>query len=666
MASDPEDLPPRLARGMMWTALGLLFAIRLMSGRSEGVPWSHLLLTMAPYPALMAVLARRGPKPYALLVAVAACYAAPFLVLGADWAWLPWPVAVAVLCLLPARAAWPSFVLVLAVTAVGGLLMRESLVVTQSRVAATATDGLILFSLYTFADMVSGLHTARGEQARLATLRERLRLDGELREVVGGDLRSIAERLERAARSVGDESEVVRTGLREAVDIARGTLARIRATAGEYRTSGGPGAAPIESPLLARRVLLAVLLLQATKVLFELGFAENGRPALMLVGVPLLYGMVALQMAQLRRPTRTRLVLIVLAVVPAALPGSYLDLGLGFFIDVWGLATGAVLAYVRPPRSWAIAALLLAGHLWVYFSPPPVPPTATIVTGVISHLILAWLVYSLTRLADLVVLLDRARHDLASEAVARERVRIARDLHDVLGFSLSAVALRGELVLRLVEREPARAGTELTALRALVGRARGELGSIADGRIRLRLRREIDTALEVLAAAGVAADATVETGRLPDSLDTALAAVLRESVTNVLRHSDARTCVISVVCGNGVVRLRVVNDRVRPPERGRGGGSGLAGLAERTGGRLTAERGPGGTFEVVAEFHSDPACFGRDADGVRPDPACSGGDADGVRPDPASLGGNVRSDPAGLGGDADGVHPVAGAQLGDR
>ncbi|GAA4633049.1 hypothetical protein GCM10023196_069030 [Actinoallomurus vinaceus] len=645
MASDPEDLPPRLARGMMWTALGLLFAIRLMSGRSEGVPWPNLLLTMAPYPALVAVLARRGPGPrvrYVLLAAVAASYAAPFLVLGADWAWLPWPVAVAVLCLLPARAAWPSFILVLAVTAVGGLLMDESLLITQSRVAATATDGLILFSLYALADMVSGLHAARDEQARLATLRERLRLDGELREVVGGDLRSIAERLERAARSVGHEPEAVRTGqpepvrtgqpeavltdLREAVDAARGTLAGIRATASEYRTSGGPGVTPIESPRLARRVLLAVLLLQATKVLFELGFGAYGHPALMLLGVPLLYGMVALQMAQLRRPTRTRLVLIVLAVVPAALPGSYLDLGLGTVIGVWGLATGAVLAHVRPPRSWAIAALLLAGHLSVYFYPPPVPPHATIVTGVISHVILAWLVYSLTRLADLVVLLDRAKHDLTREAVARERVRIARDLHDVLGFSLSAVALRGELVIRLLERDPAQAGSELAALRALVGRARGELASIADGRIRLRLRREIDTALEVLAAAGVATDARVETERLPDSLDTALAAVLRESVTNVLRHSDARTCTISVACANGVVRLRVVNDGARP-ERGRGGGSGLAGLAERTGGRLTAVRGPGGTFEVVAEF---------------------------------------RSDPAGLGGDADGVHTVAGAQLGDR
>jgi two-component system sensor histidine kinase DesK len=220
-----------------------------------------------------------------------------------------------------------------------------------------------------------------------------------------------------------------------------------------------------------------------------------------------------------------------------------------------------------------------------------------------------------------------ARGGRRAAAVAAERDRIGRDLHDVLGFSLSAVALRGEPALRLLDRDPVRAATELAALVPVLERAHAELGAIAGGRVLLEPRREVDAAIEVLEAAGIAVRAEVETGPLPDGTGTALAAVLREAVTNVLRHSRARTCTITVTRADGAVRLRVVDDGAGGLRAPAPSGTGLESLAARAGGRLSAGPRRGGGFEVVAEF---------------------------------------RSDPAGLGGDADGVDPVAGADLADR
>jgi two-component system sensor histidine kinase DesK len=284
---------------------------------------------------------------------------------------------------------------------------------------------------------------------------------------------------------------------------------------------------------------------------------------------------------------------------------------------MWGFFIGLSVLRLRPPASWAVVVLVLGLHVVLSRTPPPALPPAQIAMGLVSDLILGGLVYSLTRLGELVVVLDRARHELADEAVARERVRISRDLHDVLGFSLSAVALRGELALRLLDRHPERAAIELASLRELVGQSARELALITDGRIRLRLAEEVDSARELLATAEVTAEITVSTGPLAGEADAALAAVLRETVTNVLRHSRARTCVIGIVEEGGLVRLTVTNDGVvvpRVPEPR--DGLGLASIAARAGGHLRTRTLPGGRFELVAEFGSDPAGLGGDADGV--------------------------------------------------
>jgi signal transduction histidine kinase len=596
-----DEVQPRVARAMMWSALGLIFLIRLLTGIVHGWSTDALLLAMASYPPLVVLVARRWPDParYGLFGLVAGLAVLPFAVVGTAWDWLPWTVGVAILVTFRGRAAVALFAGLLGVVLAGGLLAGGPVSGALWRVTATVNDGLIIFSLRTLAGMVAGLTTARGELARLATLRERLRLDGQLRTTVEGELRAIGDRLTAG-----------RGGIREAVEIARRALVGIRAAAGEYRTAGVPvGPTGLRSPRIVRLVLLGVLLMQATAAG---AYVATIDPVQLFVMVPVLAAIVMLYLVP---PFRYQLVVIAALSFPVVWPGTYLVPAWG--IDgMWGFFIGLVVLRLRPPASWALVASVLGLHVVLCLTPPPVLPPTQIATGLVSDLILGSLVYSLTRLGELVALLDRARHDLADEAVSKERARIARDLHDVLGFSLSAVALRGELALRLLDRDPARAAAELEALRVLVGRSVYELGSIAEGRIKLRLAEEVEAAHRVLAAAGVTAEITVETGPLDQETDTALAAVLRESVTNVLRHSQARTCAIAVTEENGSVRLTVTNDGVTRPAPAQRDGLGLASLAVRTGGRLTAGPLAGGRFRLVAQFASDPARLAGDADGV--------------------------------------------------
>ncbi|WP_433152597.1 sensor histidine kinase [Actinomadura nitritigenes] len=605
MSGNAEELPQLVARAMMWLALGLLVTIRLLIWVSGNVSAEGMALTAASYPPLVAILLRqwRLHIRYLLLGAVVMLALLPFAVVGTAWDWLPWTVTAAVLCVLPAKAAWPLFGFILVATAAGGVLLGEEVTNWFWRVSATGIDGVIVFSLYTLATMVGQLHAARGEKARLATIQERLRVDGELRGTVQRDLGQIASLLRRGA--------IIE--VREAAEVARRVLARIRATASEYRTGPQDTAVPLRSSRLPRFALLGVLILQGAKTLVNVAFLPTGDPRWALLFAPWLAGFTFLIMG---RPSRVRLTLVGLFAVPVAWPGDFLVPVWDSLGAVWGFFIGAALAWARPPRSWLVVAGMFTLHTVAFFFPPPVPSGPVMAASLISDLLLAWVVYSLSRLADLVGLLERAQHELAQEAVARERARIARDLHDVLGFSLSAVALRSELVLRLKERDPSRARTEQAALLELVDRARGELGSIASGQIRLRLHREFDSVIEALAAADVTTDTHVETGPLPAEVDTALAAALRESVTNVLRHSRARNCEISIIRAGEVIRLRVANDGVRDtrPEPG----TGLASLAERTGGSVWARRRPGGRFELTVEFRLDPTGFGSDADGVDP------------------------------------------------
>ncbi|MET7334718.1 histidine kinase [Nonomuraea sp. NPDC005650] len=590
-----------LVRAMMWTALGLIMVFRLTAALDRGLAWPVVLVTMAPYPPLAALLVgpRRRLVRDGLLAALVVLYAVPFAVAGMQWEWLPWPLAVAVLCSFRGRAAWPLFGLILVATGVAGWWAGDDVLTALMRTLKTATNGLIVFGLYALAVMAARLDAARGDLARLELLRERRRLGGELGAVVGVHLRTVSERL---AQAVDAEPEIARDRLGAAVGAARQALADIRATAAGYRVSP-PLPAPIESPKVARLTLAAVLVCQASLNAIT-SVAAYHRPWTLLLTVPLMCAAGAVQL--LMKPSRKQLILLGLLLGVPVIPFGYLLWELVFITSLWPFFLGLVLTRMRPPRSLVITGVAVALYVLLFFYPPPVPNLAGMAANLVSITILTWGSYGLIRLSNLVVLLHQAQRDLTREALIQERTRIARDLHDLLSFSLSAVALKGELCDRLLDVDPVRARAELAALPELVERALAELESVAHATVGLRLDQELAAAHTVLEAAGIRVAATVETGPLPPEVDTAMAAVLREAVTNVVRHSTARTCAVTITQAGQTVRLSVVNDGAAEPSPSAPqpgpGGSGLTGLAERTGGRLTAGSQLGGRFELVAEF----------------------------------------------------------------
>ncbi len=237
----------------------------------------------------------------------------------------------------------------------------------------------------------------------------------------------------------------------------------------------------------------------------------------------------------------------------------------------------------------------------------------------ISTVLAGIIVCSLIRLANLTIAVHDARDDFARIAVTKERLRFARDLHDLLGYSLSAITLKSELAAQLVDMSPERAREELHGIVEISRQALADVREVASSYRSLSLLNELSSARAVLAAAGVKAHLKVDYDRLTREADTALATVVREGVTNAVRHSRASRCLIEALEDDGVVTLRIVNDGVpRGSDDGKvSHGSGLDSLAARVaavGGRLTAGPTPDGCFHLVARTPGGPSPQGRDGD----------------------------------------------------
>ncbi|WP_406508693.1 sensor histidine kinase [Streptomyces sp. NBC_00212] len=223
--------------------------------------------------------------------------------------------------------------------------------------------------------------------------------------------------------------------------------------------------------------------------------------------------------------------------------------------------------------------------------------------------ICAVVVFGLTRMAQLASELHRSRAEIARLAVTTERLRFARDLHDLLGFSLSAITLKCELVRRLAPTRPVQARRELTEVLGIVHEALADVRTVAGGSRRMCLSAEAEHAMAMLAGAGIHATVRLDCGELPGDVETVLATLVREGLTNMLRHSRPECCEITAERTAGAVRLSLVNDgadRSGDPSLASrlGGGSGIGNLTTRVeavNGRLTAGPRPDGRFELRAD-----------------------------------------------------------------
>jgi two-component system, NarL family, sensor histidine kinase DesK len=196
--------------------------------------------------------------------------------------------------------------------------------------------------------------------------------------------------------------------------------------------------------------------------------------------------------------------------------------------------------------------------------------------------------------------LEAAREEIARLAVADERLRFARDLHDLLGHSLSVIALKSQLAGRLLAQEPDRAAAEVAEIGQVSREALEEVRETVTGYRRMTLGEELAGARKALSTAGI--EATIERTQvaLGPETEAILAWAVREGTTNVIRHSGARRCEIMVSAGIDGAAVEVVDDGSGDDRRD-GGGSGLAGLAERASrehGRVEAGPRPEGGFRL--------------------------------------------------------------------
>ncbi|MGR4881797.1 sensor histidine kinase [Streptomyces sp. LARHCF249] len=204
--------------------------------------------------------------------------------------------------------------------------------------------------------------------------------------------------------------------------------------------------------------------------------------------------------------------------------------------------------------------------------------------------------------------LDRSREAQSQLAVAEERLRFGRDLHDVMGRNLAVIALKSELAVQLARRERPEAVYQMIEVQRIAQESQREVRDVVRGYREADLAVELEGARGVLSAAGMDCRVDFEAGRaLPSEVQSALGWVVREATTNVLRHGDAQSCVIRLTAPDaGAVTLVVENDGA--PECPAGPpGSGLAGLRERLAvldGTLQAGPVAGGRFRLRAEIPS--------------------------------------------------------------
>lgn len=232
--------------------------------------------------------------------------------------------------------------------------------------------------------------------------------------------------------------------------------------------------------------------------------------------------------------------------------------------------------------------------------------------------------------------LRAARAELAGLAVSRERERFARDLHDLLGHSLSLIALKSELAGRLLALGTGDAAREVAEIEQIARRALGEVREAVGDYRRPTLEAEPRGARIALEAAGVALTLRRADGlQLAPEVEAVLAWGVREAATNLIRHSGARACTITVAADERFARLEVCDDGRGGEQRRSDGedrqvaaaraveavGHGLQGLRERAatlGGRLWAGPEPGGGFRVALDLPRGGAAI---ADGADPRPA---------------------------------------------
>jgi two-component system sensor histidine kinase DesK len=304
-------------------------------------------------------------------------------------------------------------------------------------------------------------------------------------------------------------------------------------------------------------------------------------------------------------------------VLPKGWPMTLLALGFLVYVPLiwfqwdWGsmqwffIASVAMLLHGRVMKVLIITPLLgtfLACVIssWVEGAPTSLYFYVLVYWGV-SLLGGAACLYGTSQLVRAVDSLFATRADLAEMTVGSERLRVSRDLHDLLGQSLSAVSLKGDLAIALLQSDPPAAEAEIRSLTEVAREALRDIRHVVHGEHPVTLQYETQGAAALLGAASIDTHIDVELQDLAPEVDELFGWATREGVTNMLRHSQAATCSIRATRQEGAALLEIVNDGARSTNST---GTGITGLTERAqllSGRVKAGRLEDGRYRLSVE-----------------------------------------------------------------
>jgi two-component system sensor histidine kinase DesK len=328
--------------------------------------------------------------------------------------------------------------------------------------------------------------------------------------------------------------------------------------------------------------------------------------AIVLFAVIYIAYFVVMRVLRQRQRRATRLVrwgglaVMIALVVMAAWGVGESALGMSVYIGVWSF-------FMIPVRG---AAVLVAGLMLASILLPQVVPGWSPNYGLTFSIFVSSIaVWGVTQIIDRNVQLAAAREEITRLAVNDERNRFARDLHDILGHTLTVVTVKAELAGRLVRLSPERAEAEIADLERLSRQALHDVRAAVAGYRDVTLATELAGSRTALSAAAIQADLPRGIDHVPANRQELFGWVVREGVTNVVRHSGAKRCQIRVAAN----QIEVTDDGRGPsaqdasgsPNLGRPGerafGHGLAGLRERAeaaGGSLAVGRSAEGGFAL--------------------------------------------------------------------
>lgn len=566
----------------------------------------------------------------------------PFALFGSSWqvgiggllaglvivcfsGWGPWLVAA---CLLVGDVALRA--------AVTGLPWEPAWSGALWATLAFVDTAIVVFGVIRFTQLIEDLQKARGQAADLAAATERLRAAEALESAVDDGLGEITRKVASAERLYSCNVAAASAAIREAGVIARRSSTRARelfADHGSFEPPRDDGSSAGEALLGARLawgVLVVVLCGYATAGVNDaISEGLSGRLVAVLAAGTVCFVALQLYHSWLAHQDRRRSIWALTLVVQASIAYAFFLPPISSYFIIAGFLAGSILLLFPERMRWAGFVAVIASwsvlHALVPVHGQLASARSALINLYVANIIVftGLLVYGLSRLVDTARQLETVRAGLARSAGTVERLRIARDVHDLLGLGLSALALKADLVEQLINRHDAQAAAEIHLMGRICATTRADVRQVTAGNQRPTLEKEVAAASDILSSAGIEVHVRVPDQRLDAAIEETLVPILRESLTNILRHSSASLCSIKIdihidrisltICNNGVAaaRHRGGRNRDQPDTIGRGG-QGLVNLRSRVraaGGVILTQQW-NDQFQIVADVPSRPPIDG--------------------------------------------------------